>query len=112
MGENLDTYFGGIGQGLNTSTGRGIGTRGGWIAGSLGPWDRWRFNLGIGVDDVDVGDVAAGQRTLNRSFFGNAIYSINKSADVGFELSQWHTERKSERDADDLRAQMSFIYKF
>jgi hypothetical protein len=115
-GENLDTYFGGIGQGVNQTTYGEISSKGGWVAASLGPWDKWRFNLGIGVDDVDAGDIDASlstqNRTLNRSIFGNAIYSINKNTDVGFELSQWHTERKGQRDADNLRAQMSFIYKF
>jgi len=112
VGENLDTYFGGIGQGLNTANGEPIGSRGGWIAASLGPWDKIRYNVGIGIDDVDNGDVAANQRTLNRSVFGNVIYSLNKNTDIGLEISQWHTERKNQSDADALRAQMSFIYKF
>jgi DcaP outer membrane protein len=112
VGENLDTYFGGIGQGLNTANGEVIGTRGGWIAASLGPWEKLRYNAGIGLEDVNNGDVAAGQRTLNRSIFGNVIYAINKNTDVGLEISQWHTERKSQGGADALRAQMSFIYKF
>lgn len=112
IGENLDTYFGGIGQGLNTATGEVIGSKGGWIAASLGPWDKMRYNVGIGVDDVDNGDIANGQRSLNRSIFGNVIYAVNKNVDVGFEISHWHTQRKNQGGADALRAQMSFIYKF
>jgi hypothetical protein len=49
---------------------------------------------------------------LNRSIFGNVVYALNKNTDIGLELSQWHTERKGQSDADALRAQMSFIYKF
>lgn len=112
IGENLDTYFGGIGQGLNTATGKVIGSRGGWVAASLGPWDKIRYNVGVGVDDVKDGDVAVNQRTMNRSIFGNVIYALNKNTDIGVELSQWHTERRGQSDADALRAQMSFIYKF
>ena len=111
-GENLSAYLGGIGQGINTSRYREIGSRGGWIAAGLGPWNKWSFNVGAGMDDVDNADVDAGDLTLNRSIFGNMIYSINKNTQVGFELSHWHTEYKGQGDGDSLRAQTSLIYKF
>lgn len=112
-GENLDSYFGGIGQGVNTTKNyKEIGSTGGWIAASLGPCGKWSFNLGVGMDDVDADDVNADERTLNRSIFGNVIYSLNKNTKIGFELSQWHTERKDQGNADSLRAQTSFIYSF
>jgi len=112
-GENLDAYLGGIGQGVNTSaSNRAIGSKGGWVAASLGPWDKWRFNTGFSVDEVDDADVDAGDRTLNRSIFANMIYAFNKNTEMGLELSQWHTERKNTRDSDSLRVQTSFVYKF
>jgi len=113
-GENLSAYLGGIGQGINTARNREIGSRGGWIAAKLNPWDKWNFNIGASIDDVDNSDLAGmtGGRESNRSIFGNVIYSINKSTQVGFELSQWHTEYQDERDADSIRAQTSLIYKF
>ena len=114
-GENLSAYLGGIGQGVNTDTYKEIGSRGGWIAANLGPWDKWSFNIGASIDDVDDDDLTGGsdyKREYNRSIFGNVIYSINKNIQIGFELSQWHTEYKGERDADNLRAQTSLIYNF
>lgn len=118
-GENLDAYLGGIGQGVRSTTSADITTyheairsKGGWLAASLGPWQKWRFNLGAGLDDVDNGNVNVADRTQNSSVFANAIYSINKNTEIGFEISQWHTERKGQSDADNLRAQTSFIYKF
>jgi hypothetical protein len=52
-------------------------------------------------------------REYNRSIFANAIYSINKNTEVGFELSHWKTNyNTSGGDADTVRAQTSFIYKF
>ena len=111
-GENLSAYLGGIGQGVNTTTFREISSTGGWIAAGLGPWDKLSLNLGLSAEDVDSGDVNAADRTLNRSIFGNLIYSINKNTQIGFELSHWHTERKGQTDADAIRAQTSFIYKF
>ncbi len=114
VGENLDDYFGGIGQGVRAgpTESHAVGDRGGWAAVTLGPWDAWSFNLGTGIDDVENGDVDAGDRTFNQSVFANAIYALNKSADIGVELSQWRTDFKNDDDVDDIRIQTSFIYKF
>jgi len=111
-GQNLNTYFGGIGQGVNTTLYKEIGSTGGWLAASLGPYDKWSFNLGVGMDDVDTGDLNSGDRTMNRCVFGNVLYSVNTNTEVGFELSHWRTEYKGNGDAEALRAQGSFIYKF
>jgi hypothetical protein len=114
-GENLNAYLGGIGQGVNTTTYREIGSTGGWLAANLGPWDRWRFTLGVSAEDVDDGDLAGisgDRRQYNRCVFGNAIYSVNTSTHIGLELSQWHTRYDGQDDGDSVRAQMSFIYKF
>jgi len=111
-GKNLGTYFGGIGQGVNTTKLKEIAAKGGWVAASLGPWDKWSFNVGAGLDDVYNGDIEAQARSRNSCVFGNVIYSVNKNTQVGFELSQWQTKYKDKTGGDSLRAQTSFIYKF
>jgi hypothetical protein len=111
-GQDLSTYLGGIGQGINTTTNKEIGSKGGWIAASLGPWDKWNFNVGAGVDTADKDDVDTGARTLNRNVFGNMIYSFDKNAKVGLELSHWRTEYKGPGGAESFRAQMAFMYNF
>ena len=72
-GENLGTYFGGIGQGVrrpysqqHNDFDKEIQAKGGWIAATLGPYDKWRFNVGAGIDDVDNDDINVGDRRLNR----------------------------------------------
>ncbi len=110
-GENLDAFLGGVGQGINTA-GQGIRSKGGWVAASLSPWDKWAFNFGVGIDNPNRSDVDADGRTYNRSIFGNVLYSLNKNTQIGFELTRWDTKYKGEGDADSLRAQMSLIYKF
>jgi cell division septum initiation protein DivIVA len=112
IGENLDNYFGGIGQGVNTTTRQEIASKGGWISASLGPWEQFSFNVGGGVDDVDDDDVNAGNRTYNSSVFGNVLYAVNKNVQVGLEISQWDTHYKGQERADDTRAQAAFTYKF
>ena len=116
-GENLSAYLGGIGQGVITDVNQPnhyeeIGSTGGWIAAGLGPWDNARFNVGVAMDDVDRGNVNAGDRTLNRSVFGNMFYSLNKNTEWAVELSHWRTEYRGHGDGDSLRAQTSLIYKF
>jgi hypothetical protein len=114
-GQDLDAYLGGIGQGVNTSGANiyhEIGSKGGWIAASLGPWSNKRFNVGIAMDDVDRGDVNNGDRTLNRSVFGNMICAINDRTDVGLELSHWRTAYKGPGDGESVRAQLAMTYKF
>ena len=114
-GENLNAYLGGIGQGV-TLTGANmydeIGSSGGWIAASLGPWSGSRYNIGISMDDVDGRDVNAGARTVNRSVFANMFYSLSKNTEFALELSHWRTEYDGPGDADNFRMQTAFIYKF
>ncbi len=111
-GRDLDQYFGGIGQGVNTTSLGEIDATGGWIAASLGPWSKWSFNVGAGIDSADADELPPGGRTQNSSLFGNVYYSWNKNAQFGVELSRWNTLYKGRGDADDLRAQTSFLYKF
>ena len=119
-GQNLDAYLGGIGQGLDVA-GRSVTelkTCGGWLAVSLGPWDRWGFNVGAGVESVYDDDFSSPStadspvRSFNSCIFGNAIYSVNKNASVGLEVSHWHTDYHKQDSGDSLRVQTSFIYKF
>lgn len=114
-GENLDAYLGGIGQGVTTSGPNQyeeIGSKGGWIAAGLGPWDKIRFNLGGGFDYVKRANVNNGGRTMNRSIFGNMYYTLNKSTEWALEVSNWETEYRGSGDADSLRLQAALIYKF
>jgi hypothetical protein len=116
-GQDLDAYLGGIGQGVITDTTKPnfyeeIGSSGGWIAASLGPWNDTRYNVGVSMDDVDRGNVNDGDRTLNRSVFGNMFYALNKHVDWALELSNWRTEYRGHGDADSLRIQTALIYRF
>lgn len=114
-GQDLDAYLGGIGQGVNTARIKEIHSHGGWVQASLGPWDKWSFNVGVSADRVKTDDLegmSGDLRKYNQSIFGNVLYDVSKNAQIGFELSQWHTDYVDLGDADSLRAQTSFIYKF
>ncbi len=115
LGQDLDAYLGGIGQGIDVNGGSVTELRsvGGWVAAGLGPWKQWRFNVGFSGERLDAGDLtSAGARTGNRAIFGNAIYQLNPNASIGVEASHWHTDYKGRNDGDSLRVQTSFIYGF
>ncbi|MCP4712744.1 MAG: hypothetical protein GY869_29300 [Planctomycetes bacterium] len=111
-GENLQTYFGGIGQGINVPLDDEIGSTGGWVAATLTPVNNWIFNIGATMEDVRANDVEIGDRTLNNSIFANATYSLSSNSQIALELSKWHTERRQEGGADSIRTQLAFIFKF
>ena len=50
-GENLDTYYGGIGQGVNTKLGKTISAVGGWGQLVFDVTKKLNWNLGCGIDD-------------------------------------------------------------
>ncbi len=112
-GEALDSYFGGIGQGMDAGRLDALGACGGWLAAAFKAAEQWTVNLGAGVDALDADDATvAGTRVLNRMVFGNVIYAINSQTSVGLEISHWHTDYKHRGGGDALRLQSSFIYKF
>ena len=113
-GQNLDAYAGGIGQGINV-VGNDVSelkSSGGWFAASLGPWDKWSFNIGANAERITGGITAEGTRESNAAIFGNVIYRFNDHASVGLELSNWYTEYKGQSAGNDIRVQSAFIYKF
>ena len=114
-GQNLDAYLGSIGSGVDVfgNSITEVRSFGGWVAASLGPWDRWRFNVGFSGETVNDGDVdTAGARTCNQALFGNTIYELNENASVGLEISHWHTGYVEQDDRDSVRVQGSFIYQW
>lgn len=111
-GTNLDTYFGGILQGVNTTLGEELPSTGGWAALSITPMDKMNFNIGATYESPDDYYVMTRGRTQNSSYFGNVYYMFDPSLIVGFEVSYWDTKFKDLDDGDALRFQSSIIYKF
>jgi len=123
FGQNLDTFFGGIGQGIEVTT---IGvapapvvvtqiseirSMGGWVAATCDPEGPWAFNVGASGEMINEDDVAvATTRTTNSSVFLNTFYKITDNALVAFEISGWRTTYKRGASGNSLRCQIAFIY--
>jgi hypothetical protein len=112
IGENLDTYVGGIGQGINAITLNEIGAWGGWTALSMGPFNDVTFNVGASMDDPENGDLPVGGRSRNVSYMANTLWDMTEALQLGFEVSYWQTDYINNDDGDSLRFQTSVKYKF
>jgi hypothetical protein len=110
--ENFDTYFGGIGQGVNTVTRNEIETVGGWAQVGIKPCDEWAFNTGAGIDDPIDSDLNDGNLSNNLFAFTNANYFFSKYLSTGLEFTYWRTDYKNSNDGDDFRVQHSWMLKF
>jgi len=123
-GVNLDTYFGGVGQGVvpyTTDAGqldaRAVTAMGGWAQIGYVANPRLKLHLGGSVDMPNEDDLNYGGRSRNMSSFFNVHYMMAKDLWVAIEASYFRTDYKEEpnadsADADDIRGQMAFIYKF
>ena len=114
-GTNLDDYFGGIGQGINstvTTDPREIRSQGGWGALKYSINPSTTFSIGAGLDNPNDNDLAVGARSRNQTIFTNVITKITQNFILGFQLSDWKTEYKGASEGDAVRAQSSVTYKF
>ena len=97
MGENLATFFGGIGQGVDVvaagatlPTGNAIFSRGGWFDVWYDWTDRLHSHAGYSIDDPIDADITSG-RIYNAFLFANLTYDVTSKFFVGFEFTSWRT---------------------
>lgn len=90
-GENLATYFGGIGQGINLAAPYNtIRSRGGWVDVWYDWSERWHSHVGYSIDDPIDSDITSG-RVYNSFLFANVSYDVTKKFLLGFEFTSWRT---------------------
>lgn len=111
-GQDLDSFLGGVGQGINLATLKPIPSQGGWASLAFGPFGKWTFNVGASVDDPADSRLVTGERTKNRYIFGNFYVNITNSAQFGLELSDWRTEYKNKLTGHAFRIQPCLVYRF
>ncbi|HVL38900.1 MAG TPA: transglutaminase domain-containing protein [Fimbriimonadaceae bacterium] len=110
-GRNLSDFRGGIGQGVNTTTGNEIDSKGGW--GELGfqASRTHRIALGYTVDDPDDDDVPASGRTKNDAIFLHNRWTLG-SIEVGLNFLHWTTRYKGLSTGKDNRVNLYVSHKF
>jgi hypothetical protein len=111
-GSNLDGAWGGIGQGINASTRRGIDASGGWVQLKYQPDSKLWFNLGYSTDDPQDGDLNIGQRSKNTTYLINGYYQVFAPLRVGLEYLQMQTDFLGRESRENERWMSSVIYSF
>ncbi len=115
-GKNLSDVRGGIGQGINMVTGRGISSIGGWAQLAVKPAKKWSLFIGATLDDPDDGDLAEDTaeepreatggdppRTRNRALFGVVRFRPWPMFRLGVEYLNWKTEYAGKGKGTDNR---------
>ena len=111
-GENLADFRGGVGQSINTATGREIGATGGWAAFVYHPSDKTELHVGYGTDDPDNADVPAGKPTRNLAGWVGTIVDWPCGLRTGFDTTYWETDWKGLGLGNTIRFNLYFQYNF
>ncbi|MCE5303144.1 MAG: hypothetical protein LLF97_08560 [Planctomycetaceae bacterium] len=113
VGENLGTFLGGIGQGVDPIGLNPIRDAGGWFE----VWYDWtptlHSHVGYSVDDPNDHDIHyyAG-KTYNQFYYGNMIFDVTKNFQVGLEVSSWRTLYRDQLPGDSVRTEFVAKYGF
>lgn len=111
-GANLDTYYGGIGQGVNAKLDTSIGAVGGWGELMFDITKNLNWNIGYGIDDPDDGDLNDKDRSKNQILFSNVYYKLLPPVTLVFEYTYMKTDYKASENESDNRFQGSVVYNF
>ncbi len=112
QGANLDTYYGGIGQGVNVALGEEITATGGFAQLLIDPTEKWSFSVGYAIDDPDDDDLSAGNRSKNEQVLANAFYKVTAAVTAMAEYTHMVTDYKDQDDAVNDRVQVAMKYAF
>jgi len=111
-GQNLGTFLGGVVQGVNRQTARGIRSRGGWFNVWYDINPCLHTHAGYGIDDPINVDVAPAGRTYNQFLFANVVFDVIKNMQVGLEVSSWKTHHFGARPGDSVQFEFMGEYSF
>lgn len=89
-GQTVGSYLGGIIQNFNADR-QGLRSTGAWGEVYYFWTPCLHSHFGYGVDDPLDSDLTAGLARRNQFYFGNILWDVTKSIDVGFEVSRWET---------------------
>lgn len=121
-GQNLSDLRGGIGQGVNTTAKKEIGSSGGWIE-MLYSLPANSIAVGYTVDDpndndlpssntITSGGTTADGRTKNQAYYIAERFKPGRGIEVGIDYIYWQTDYKTLKNGIDNRINMIFQYNF
>jgi transglutaminase-like putative cysteine protease len=111
-GSNLSDIRGGVGQGVNTTTGRTVSSRGGWIELGFNTTPKHRLAVGYTVDDPDGDDLGGNGRTKNFAEYIHNKWQLGANFELGANVLFWETEYKSLATGKNRRLDLYLSRKF
>lgn len=112
QGANLDTYYGGIGQGVNVVKGTEVEAAGGFAQLLYDPTAKLSFGLGYSVDDPDDEDLNPGMRSKNEMYLVNVAYKFTAAVTGMAEYARMSTDYLDKPNASSDRVQLAMKYAF
>jgi hypothetical protein len=114
MGENLNSFFGGVFQGFtrDSVSVSNIASKGGWAQAQIQIKPAWSITLGGGMDDPDDDDLSAGHRSRNDWFFANIAWQQSKAVSFTFEGEYLKTSYIQEEAGKNIRLMLVTYYRF
>ncbi len=114
-GKTLNQYFGGIGQGYNSTLGKEVETSGGWVNATIKANAKTDLNFGYGIDKPNKDSLSDGFRDKNQTIFANTFRKIAFNTSFGLEVSYLTTgylTGGSSHETSSVRVQTTFLMKF
>jgi hypothetical protein len=111
-GENLGDIRGGIGQTINTTTGKEIASTGGWVEGVYQVSPTTKFHAGYTTDDPDNGDLNAGNPRRNLTGYVGTVMDWDCKLRTGFDVIYWETDYVGGALGNAMRFNLWFSYNF
>jgi len=111
-GENLGDVRGGIGQTINITTGREIGSTGGWGELVYAYSPKTKFHVGGTMDDPDNSDLAATNPKRNLSGYAGTNMKWESGLMTGLDAIFWQTEYVGALDGNGIRFDLWFQFDF
>lgn len=114
-GENLDDYWGGVGQGVNRNDPNNMNTvrsHGGWAALRYTGSPETTLSIGAGVDNPDDSDLWSGSRSINEMQFVSVSHTLASHLILGGQISHIRTGYVNQQEGDALRVQSSLTFTF
>ncbi|HXH61279.1 MAG TPA: DcaP family trimeric outer membrane transporter, partial [Fimbriimonadaceae bacterium] len=111
-GQDLSDFRGGIGQGVNTTTGNEIRSSGGWAEVGFQASPMHHVAFGYTLDDPVNADLGAGGRSRNWTAYLANKWSLGDSVEVGFNYIYWNTDFIGKSSGHDNRFNFYIKRKF
>jgi hypothetical protein len=118
-GANLGDFRGGIGQTINTATGKEIGSSGGWTEFVYAYTKQTHFHVGATMDDPKNDDLstvlANANRTRNETAYAGTYVDWDTGVRTGFDVIYWQTEYVGVANgaiANTMRFDLWFLFNF